>query len=329
MAVATEAIDALHRDALVLDAAAPFISPGRVKHHLDDLRAGGVDAVLATTGSIENCRTIMGELGSWLEVERAGTYPIRIARTVAEIRQAKADGKLAVVFHMQGTDPIENSVDLVNAYHTLGVRVIQLTYNARNLVGDGCLETGNAGLSDFGRRVVQRIMDLDMFVDISHVGVRTSLDAIAMATKPVLATHANARAVHDSPRNLTDEEIRGVVATGGMIGLVAFPAFVSGDPEPSLEHLLRHCDYISEMVGPENVGLGFDFSQSDDDSYAFYGYDERYYPRPPWVYPRDIRSWADTPNVTAALKARGYSDAEIRGILGENFLRVFAKLWDR
>jgi membrane dipeptidase len=279
-------------------------------------------------GSIEDCRAVMGILGSWLEVERSGAYPVRIARTVADIRQAKRDGKLAIVFHLQGTDPIENSVDLVNAYHALGVRVIQLTYNARNLVGDGCIESGNGGLSDFGRRVVQRVMDLNMFVDISHVGVRTSLEAIEMATKPVLATHANARAIHDSPRNLTDAEIRGVVATGGMIGLVAFPAFVTDDPEPSLEHLLRHADYISELVGPEHVGLGFDFSQSDEDSYAYFGYDERYYPRPPWTYPLGIRSWADAPNVTAGLKARGYTDDQIRGILGENFLRVFAQLWD-
>jgi membrane dipeptidase len=318
----------LHRDALVLDAAAPFITPQHVNKHLDDLRTGGVNAVLATVGSIDDCRSVMGLLGSWLEVERSGAYPVRIARTVADIRRARADDKLAIVFHLQGTDPIENSVDLLNAYHTLGVRVVQLTYNARNLVGDGCIESGNSGLSDFGRRVVQRIMDLNMFVDISHVGVRTSLEAIEMATRPVLATHANARAVHDSPRNLTDAEIRGVVATGGMIGLVAFPAFVTGDAEPSLEHLLRHADYISELVGPEYVGLGFDFSQSDEDSYAYFGYDERYYPRPPWTYPRGIRSWADAPNVTAGMQSHGYTDDQIRGILGENFLRVFARLWD-
>jgi membrane dipeptidase len=90
--------------------------------------------------------------------------------------------------------------------------------------------------------------------------------------------------------------------------------------------LLRRADYISEMVGPENVGLGFDFSQADDDSYEYFGYDERYYPRPPWTYPLGIRSWADAPNVTAGLKTRGYTDDQIRGILGENFLRVFGKL---
>src|SRR5579884_1929074 len=150
----------LHSDAFVLDAAAPFISPWRVDKHLDDLRAAGADGVNATVASSEDCRTTMERLGAWLEIERTARFPLRLARSVADMRQAKQDDMLAVVFHLQGTDPIERDIDLIDAYHALGVRVIQLTYNARNLVGDGCLEPGNAGLSAFGRRVVQRIADL-------------------------------------------------------------------------------------------------------------------------------------------------------------------------
>lgn len=321
------AASTLRRDALCLDAAAPFINPHHVGRYLQQLQAGGVDAVLATVASIEDCRTATSCLGSWIEVERSERYPIRLCRTVRQLREAKRDGRIGNVLHMQGTDPIENDIDLIDAFHGLGVRVFQLTYNARSLVGDGCLESGNTGLSDFGRRAVRRMCDLDLVVDISHVGERTSLESIALAEGQVVATHANARAICDSPRNLTDEQIRAVVEAGGVIGLVAFPAFVTSDPEPTLDHLLRHADYLSELVGPEHVGLGFDFSQSDEDSYAFYGYDERYYPRPPWTYPRGIRDWSDTPNVTAALGARGYSETEIRGILGENFLRVFERVW--
>jgi membrane dipeptidase len=327
MTADTSPSNALHRDALCLDAAAPFISPYRVGRFMDLLQSGGVNAVLATVASIEDCRTATSLLGSWIEVERSNRWPIRLCSTVSEIRAAKHSGKLAIVRHLQGTDPIENDVDLTDAFHSLGVRVFQLTYNARNLVGDGCLESGNTGLSDFGRKVVRRICDLHGVVDISHVGERTSLEAIDLADGQVVATHANTRAVCNSPRNLTDEQIRAVVTAGGVIGLVAFPAFVTDDPEPTLDHLLRHADYLSALVGPEHVGLGFDFSQSDEDSYAFYGYDERYYPRPPWTYPLGIRDWSDTPNVTAALQARGYSESEIRGILGENFLRAFERIW--
>jgi membrane dipeptidase len=328
MSESTVSISELHRNALCLDATAPFITPRTVERHLDDLRTGGVDAVLATVASIEDARHAMGQIGSWLELDRSGRLPVRLARTVEEMRQAKRDGLLAVVMHFQGTDPIERDIDLLDAYAQLGVRVFQLTYNSRNLVGDGCLESGNGGLSDFGRRVVRRITDLNMLPDISHVGERTSLEAIDAAGGPVLATHANARALCDSPRNLTDEVARSVVASGGMIGLVAFPAFVTTDyAAATLDDFLNHADYYSTLLGPEHIGLGFDFSQADDESYDYFGYDERWYPRPPWVYPRGIRTWADMPNVTRGLRGRGFSDGEIVGILGENFLRVFAAAW--
>jgi membrane dipeptidase len=320
-------VGALHRDALTLDAAAPFISPHRVERHLPHLLAGQMDAVLATVASIEGCRHTTERLGAWIALERSGRLPIQLTRSVAEMREAKRNGKLAVVFHLQGTDPIENAIDLLDAYQALGVRVVQMTYNARNLVGDGCLEPGNAGLSAFGHRVARRVAALNMLVDISHVGVRSSLEAIEGSQGKAVATHANARAVCDSPRNLTDEQIRAVAAAGGVIGLVAFPAFVSGDPHPTVDDLLRHAEYLSSLVGPEHVGLGFDFSQADQDSYDYFGYDERYYPRPPWTYPTGIGDWSEAPNITAGLHRRGFSEPEIRGILGENFLRVFERVW--
>lgn len=317
----------LPTDAICLDAAAPFINPQHVRKFLPDLRAGGVDAVLATVASIENCTYATSQLGCWHALERSSELPFRLCTSVADIRAAKSDGVLAVVLHFQGTAPLAGNVDLVDAYHALGVRVMQLTYNVANLVGDGCTESRNGGLTDFGRKVVRRMVDLHMLVDISHVGARTSLEAIALAEGAVVATHANARTLCDTPRNLADEQIKAVVAAGGVIGLVAFPAFVSGNPNPTVDDLLKHADYLSELVGPEHIGLGFDFAEETQDDYASFGYDERFYPNPPWVYPKDIRGWVDTPNVTAGLRARGYSDGQIRGILGENFLRVFGRVW--
>jgi len=321
-------IAALHREALVLDAAVPLVTPQTLTKYLPELRAGGVDAILTTVASLEGCRWTVGELAKWHQTARSGRHPIRLATTAADFRQAKQDGALAVGLHFQGGNPIESDLDLLDAYHALGVRVFQLTYNARNFIGDGCLEDTDAGLSSFGRKVVRRLDELGIVIDISHVGVRTSLEAIAMAAGPVVATHANARAVCDSPRNLSDEQIRAVAASGGVVGLCAFPAFVSTDSPPTLDQLLDHADYLSELVGPEHVGLGLDFAVEDEGDYEYYGYDPRYYPLPPWTWPTGLAGYfADLPNIAAGLKARGYADADVRGILGDNFLRVFARVW--
>jgi membrane dipeptidase len=319
---------ALHRDALYLDAAVPLVNPRLLSKYLPELRAGGVDAILTTVASLEDCRYAVGALADWHHLAHSGQYPIRLATTVADFRQAKQSGELAVGLHFQGGNPIEADVDLIDAFHALGVRVFQLTYNARNFIGDGCLEEANAGLSTFGRKAVRRLDERKIAIDISHVGERTSLEAIALTSGPVVATHANARAVCDSPRNLTDEQIRAVAANGGVMGLCGFPAFVSPDPMPTLEQLIDHADYLSNLVGPQHVGLGLDFAIEEEGEYEYYGYDPRYYPRPPWTWPTGLGDFfLDAPKITAALKHRGYSDDEVRGILGENFLRVFAQIW--
>jgi membrane dipeptidase len=321
-------IAGLHERALYLDTAAPLIDPRSLPRYLPELKRGGVDAILTTVASIEDCRYAVGVLAKWHQLEHAGEYPIRLATTAADFRQAKQDGVLAIGLHFQGGNPIEADLDLIDAFHALGVRVFQLTYNARNFIGDGCLEEANAGLSTFGRKVVHRLDERKIAIDISHVGERTSLEAIEVASGPVVATHANARALCDSPRNLTDEQIRAVAASGGVIGLCGFPAFVSSSSPPTLGHLIDHADYISQLVGPQHVGLGLDFAIEDEEDYVYFGYDPRYYPMPPWTWPTGLDEFfLDAPNITAALKRRGYADTEVRGILGENFLRVFEQIW--
>src|SRR5215213_5686178 len=321
-------IAALHQDALYLDAAVPLVNPRLLSKYLPELRAGGVDAILTTVASLEDCRYAVGALADWHHLAHSGQYPIRLSTTVADFREAKQSGQLAVGLHFQGGNPIEADLDLIDAFHALGVRVFQLTYNARNFIGDGCLEEANAGLSTFGRKAVRRLNERRIAIDISHVGERTSLETIALASRPVVATHANARAVCDSPRNLTDEQIRAIAATGGVMGLCGFPAFVSSDSVPTLEQLIDHADYMSNLVGPQHIGLGLDFAIEEEGEYEYYGYDPRYYPRPPWTWPTGLDDFfLAAPTITAALKLRGYTDDEVRGILGENFLRVFVQIW--
>jgi membrane dipeptidase len=209
----------------------------------------------------------------------------------------------------------------------MGVRIIQLTYNERNPLGDGCTERTDAGLSDLGLEVIREMNRLGLLIDLSHVGYQTSMEAIETSHAPVIFSHSNARAICNSPRNLSDDQIRSVAARGGVVGVNDFPTFVSQDASPTIEHLLDHIDYLVHLVGDDHVGLGFDFSTETEDDYEYFKYKQDVYPKPPWIYPSGIDGFEKIPNVTRGLVVRGYSDEAIRRILGGNFLRVFRQVW--
>jgi membrane dipeptidase len=133
--------------------------------------------------------------------------------------------------------------------------------------------------------------------------------------------------VHDSPRNLDDEVIGRIAATGGVIGLCPFQSFISADPVPTLDQLLDHAVHIAELVGPEHLSLGTDFNNEDEDAFDYFGYDPRYYPHPPWTWPVGLAWWPDVAHLGDALLRRGFSAGDISGILGENLLRALDAAW--
>ena len=314
----------LDANPLIVDAAAPLIShPRDIRRHLATLRAGGVGALLATVASIETFAEVAGRLAAWA---RFTDPDAEVVRTVDALEAAAASGRLAIVLQMQGAAATGSSEDGLHLFHALGVRVMQLTYNYRNQCGDGCLEPEDAGLSEFGRRAVRTLNHLGMVLDISHAGRRTSLETIELADGPVIASHANAAAVCESPRNLTDDQIRAVAAHGGVIGLCAFPAFVSAR-DASLDRLIDHAVYISELVGPHHLGLGLDYADEDEDDFLYYGYDERWYPRPPWQWPTGIEDWSKASGLADAFARRGFAAPEVAGILGGNTCRVLRERW--
>jgi membrane dipeptidase len=312
---------------IFLDAAAPLLEPRWLQRRLPDVVTGRVDALLATVGAIEDFRTTMEVVAKWLEIDRSHRERIRICRTVAEIRAAKAVGDTGVVIHFQGSDPIEDEVDFLNAFHASGLRVMQLTYNSRNRIGDGCFEPTDIGLSRFGRNVIRRMEDLGIVVDLSHSGVKTAIEAAAAATRPFIISHANLRKLLDTPRNATDEMIKAVAASGGVIGVCAAPFFLARDRPATLELLIDHAAYMADLVGANHLGIGLDFADEDEEDYVYFGYDERYIPKPPWNWPKGIAGHVEAVNIAPALRARGFNNSEVRGILGENFLRVFAEIW--
>ncbi len=269
-------------------------------------------------------------------VRRCDCLPwLEKALTVSDIRRAKAEGKRAVFIGGQDTIPIGEDIDKLDLLYDFGLRVLGLAYNRMNLVAAGCTERTDAGISNYGARVIARMNDLGIIVDTAHTGHRSTLDAATLSRAPIIDSHTCARALSDHARGKTDEELRAIAATGGVIGVFIIPNFLTTDPNPTVEHFFNHLDYIANLVGPEHVGIGLDWPP----------------PLPAWarqkmtevVFPmlgfrpedragsqalidgfRDYRDW---PNLTAGLLSRGYSDAEIKGILGENFLRVAEKVW--
>jgi membrane dipeptidase len=321
---------ALFEEAIVVDATSPILDrESEWPKWLD----GGVTAVMATVATNEDTAGALGQVAAWLAQLRRSSSRMRHATSVADIEQAKRDRRLAVVFHFQNARPLGHDAALVEVFHRLGVRAIQLTYNVKSAIGDGCTERTNSGLSDLGIEVVQEMNRVGVLVDLSHTGVQTTLDAMDVSSDPVIFSHSNARAVCDHPRNLTDEQILGAARGGGVIGLNGFPRFVTGDTDrPTLEHLLRHLDHIVELAGADHVGLGLDYFSTDAAGYARWVdeglWKSELYPPPPYHYPSGIEDPSRLPALARALLERGYSDEQALKVLGGNFLRVFGRVWN-
>jgi membrane dipeptidase len=194
--------------------------------------------------------------------------------------------------------------------HRLGVRWIGLTWSRRNAAGDGVAElrTGG-GLTEFGVGLVEEMNRLGMVVDIAHLAPAGVEDVFEVCAGPVVASHANAHTLCPIPRNLTDAQLEEVARSGGVVGAVFYPAFITDGEEPAtLDMLLDHVDHMVSVMGPEHVGLGSDFD-------GFFG-----------PTPIGLEDAGKMPNITAGLLARGYAVEDVRKILGENWLRVFREV---
>lgn len=331
------ASDTLHRQSIVIDATCPLLFEPR---YLDVYKAGGFTAVAPTVDDDQDgAAGALRDLGRWHKRIREDAS-LLLVRTADDIAAAKAQGRLGIILHFQGGDPIENCLDLIDAYKALGVGMIQLTYNVRNRIGDGCEERTDAGLSKFGLSVVRRLNEARIVVDCSHTGLRTTLEAIDASSRPVVFSHAGVQAVHPSPRNLVDAQIKAVAATGGLVGANAYPPFVSGDRQPTMAQLIGHIRYVADLVGVDHVGLGLDYftgqSPYMDDADALASYRDYVdsgrwspaaYPPPPYLYPLGMETPDKCAHLTAGLLQAGFHAPEVQKILGGNWMRVFRDVW--
>ena len=328
----------VHRNAIVYDAVCPL---AQKETALDEWLKGGVNVVAPTIGGRGDCAESMKAIGVWYERLRRRSQDLMLVTQADDMERAKTEGKLGIIFHFQGTAPIGRDLGLVEIYYRLGVRIMQLTYNVKDFVGDGCEETGNGGLSDFGKTLIQEMNRVGMLVDLSHTGYRTTMEAMEISEAPCVFSHSNCKAVFRSNRNIQDDQIVAAAAKGGVIGATSFPGIVSSTkPQPTKDQMLAHFDHLAELVGIDHIGFGSDYFNAQDpyatpeEADAIYrGFvdsgtwkPETYSP-PPYVYPECIETPDKLANLTQMLLEHEYSDAEVQKILGGNFMRIYKEVW--
>lgn len=307
--------------------------------YLEILKAGGVNCLSGGAGG----GGIQGFADAYNFLDNHSDEII-LATTVREIRQAQQQDKLAVVWGWQSAealgDPNRPPRTPLRAYYQLGLRRCGIAYNVANWFGGGCLEP-DVGLTRAGRRLVEEVHKLGIVLDVGgHTGEQTSLDAIALsAGRLVICSHTNVAALNDNPRCISDRLIEAIAKTGGVIGLTALNDFhvrsrtdvnIPRSPQTTLDKHLDQYDYLRQLVGADHIGLGPDFVEG------------RFIPLetlnpllngreigsdPPWLYVKGFENIAELPNVTRGLIERGWSTGEIRKVLGENWLRVYEKVW--
>ncbi|BAD86229.1 microsomal dipeptidase homolog [Thermococcus kodakarensis KOD1] len=233
-----------------------------------------------------------------------------LVRNVEEMQKTIREGRVALWLGLEGGEPIGESIELLEVFYRLGLRVLTLTWSLRNAIGDGVFERTNGGLTRFGVEVVGKAEELGIVVDLSHINEAGFWDTLDVTSFPVIASHSNARALCDSPRNLTDEQLKAIAERDGVVGAVAIPSFVDRE-KPTIEKYVEHIEYMADLIGYEHVGLGFDFV---------------YYLRE-WggKSVEGFENESKIPELLNLLHER-FSKKEVEGITFKNFERVFERI---
>ena len=327
-----EPVETLYDRSVVIDALniSNWESPGVY----DSLHNGGVTAINATIAVWENYRECMDNVVAWLHRFERDERLVQ-ATSVRDILSAKEEGKVGVVLGWQNASPVENDLNRLAMFYALGLRVIQITYNERNLLGNGCYERSDDGLSNFGVDAVKEINRLGILIDLSHVGDRTTLETADLSEHPVACTHANARSFFGHVRNKTDDALKLIAEKGGVIGANAFPPFMPKGFQSTLDDYIDAIDDLVERVGIDHVGIGTDFTQDQPKAFFDWLFSQqgtKHQERPvrypdPMIHPEGMETPDKFSNIAVRLAQRGYSHDEVGKVLGGNWMRLFSQVW--
>jgi membrane dipeptidase len=345
----------IHKESLVIDCLNAIFPRNFNENYVSHLREGGIDVVHITIPDVESFSTdyVKSELTRlFVNIRKLKHLGVTLATSAREIRHAKKDNGISVLLGTQGSGFLGLELDSLEFYWRVGLRILQPTYQQRNQFGSGCGEKTDEGLSELGHEWVERMNELRMLISLSHAGRKTSLDAIKISKDPVIFSHSNAKSISNHVRNIDDEQIKACAEKGGVIGLTPVAMFLSSQKDPgqlTVSDYIAHIDYISDLVGIDHVGLGMDLAEEyfyrredilqkrsqlpsltstfllkKEDEFLASGRDKLPFAElymPPW-----IQQMSDLPVVSDALSRSGYSDLDIKKILGENFLRVFERV---
>jgi membrane dipeptidase len=299
-----------------------------------DFRASGITAFHNSVGigGREAYSEVLSFLAAWAGFVGRNTHLFRLTDHASDIDGAKHDNKIAVILGIQDSDHFRKPSD-VQEFYDLGQRCSQLTYNSQNLIGSGCTDRVDGGLSDFGARIVKAMNDAGMLVDTSHCGDRTTLDAIAASPVPIAITHSNCRALNNHPRTKTDEAIKALGAKGGVMGITGVRMFVTASEPTTIGNVVDHIDHVAKLIGMDHVGIG-----TDADLYGYDKMEPTQYAQLKAAYKGsygfrdkiDIEEFSGPLkmyNLVEELVRRNYSDDNVRAVLGGNFRRLLGATW--
>lgn len=281
----------------------------------------GLDAHPYVTTPVHN---FLGMLDALREEIRESAQHLLLVEHAADLQVARDQGKVGIIIGVEGAEAIGSELAYLRCFHGLGLRVLTLTWHQRNQVADGVAEPSNAGLSHFGRSVVDEANRLGIVLDVSHASPQTVIDVLERSSAPIIASHSNAKAIHDHERNLSDDQLRAIATAGGVIGAVFISRFTGTDP--TIADVVAHVLHMVDVAGPQAVALGPDYVDNAHDLII----DARRIAGPhqpvadadiPFV--AGLEDATGIPALTAALLDAGLSDDEVAGILGANAARVF------
>jgi len=311
---------------------------------LRDAHASGLCAVNVTLGYVagpdEPFEYTIRTIGTWDSFVRDYPGDVMKVYAAADILKARDTSKIGLIYGFQNAAMVGNDASRIDVFAELGVRVIQLTYNPANQLGDGSMAPENRGLTPFGRDVVARLNARRVMVDLSHSGQNTCLDAARISTAPISINHTGCRALVDLPRNKTDEELRLVASRGGFIGIFFMP-FLKADGHPHAEDVVAHIEHAIDVCGEDHVGIGTDGGTTGIDDLQAYsahlakevadrakaGIGATGERADTYPFVVDLRGPDQFRKLISLLKARGHSEARIEKIMGLNFLAFAREVW--
>jgi membrane dipeptidase len=319
----------LHQRSIVIDG---LIVSNFDRSVFEDMRRGGITAANCTCCIWENFTETMRNVVRWQRWFRENADLITPVRSTADIRRAKAEYRTGIILGWQNLSGIEDQIGYLGLFKELGVGIMQIAYNTQNLVGTGCYESQDGGLSDFGHDVIAEMNRLGILCDLSHVGPKTSSDVIVASKQPVCYSHCLPAGLKQHPRNKSDEQLRFIVDHGGFVGVTMFPPFLKNGPRSTVDDYVEAIAYVIGRCGEENVGIGTDFTQGHGQPFFEWithdkGNGRRLTNFGEIVNPEGMRTIGDFPNLTAAMERAGWTERRIERVLGENWLALLRTVW--